>query len=77
MTNDKFIGSLAGYLLGNTSSYCNEINARYIGVVTDYLSEVSHSIKNTGRKARDGYINLDMIFVALWCLYWRIYYKEL
>ena len=84
----------------NVSSYCNiisildEINARYIGWVTDYLSEATENINNAGRKARnlklidqcnsdlifygkDGYINLDMFFVALWCLYWRIYYKEL
>lgn len=84
----------------SVSSYCNvisiidEINARYIGRITDYLLEVTENINNPGRKGRylklidkcnsdsvfygkDGIKNIDMFFVALWCLYWRIYYKEL
>lgn len=67
-----------------------EINPMYINSVTDCLSELNDNVNNPGRKARtQTYIdncefnrvfcksNIDTFFVALWCLYWRIYYKEL
>ncbi len=66
------------------------VNPKYISVVTDYLSELSEKVDNPGRKAQIQKVienctynkvfygmNADTFFVALWCLYWHIYYKEL
>ena len=68
----------------------DNITPMYINSVTDCLSELNKQVNNPGRKARTQtyidncnpknlFVNDDVntFFVALWCLYWRIYYKEL
>lgn len=66
-------------------------NSIYLTFVTDCLSELNEKVNNQGRKARTKKQIDDLnetyliflyrhsscpFFVALWCLYWRVYYKE-